>query len=174
MDLWGWRSRAGAVGPGCGSGVTDLLGGAGTAGGAGAASAALGDVGGGWLEGWPCCQPAGPRGSPVPVPGPVGLACALLTGAVWPMGCLAWAHLCNPQKWGTYDFCRNRFLLANSARERLVSLGFIGGQALCKEGKGARFLFPCCKRERKKEDAADTVLGSTECCGHTGRLFRRP
>lgn len=57
-------------------------------------SSALGDVGGGWLEGQPCHWPAGPQGLLVPVPGPEGPAPA---EAVRPGGCLVWAHLRSPK-----------------------------------------------------------------------------
>lgn len=72
--------------------------------------------GGGWLEGQPCCCPAGPWGSQVSVATLVAPAPAPL--AARPVGCLAWPHLCIPPKTATeriipYYFCRNGFLLAH-------------------------------------------------------------
>jgi len=92
MVAWGWRSRAGAVGPGCGSEVLGLRGGLARPG-----NAVLGGAGGSWLEGWPCHWPAGPRGSLVPVPSLAAPAPALLAEAAGPLGCLAWARLRIPE-----------------------------------------------------------------------------
>lgn len=60
-------------------------------------STALGDAGGGWLEGQRCRWPAGPRGSLVPVPSLAGPAPAPLAEVVRPVGRLAWACLRIPE-----------------------------------------------------------------------------